>query len=231
MIEFDSYEVLTFDCYGTLIDWESGILAAIKQIIANHNISLDEEQILELFAEFESEQEKGEYTKYRDILRAVVRKFGERLSFEPDLFEQDSLPNSIRNWQPFPDTIEALKSLKKKFKLAIISNIDDDLFASTAQQLGIEFDQVITAEQAKSYKPSLNNFKLAIDKIGLPPKKILHAASSIYHDIVPASSLGLSSVWVNRRANKKGSGAALFASGRADLEVPDLQSLAALSSQ
>jgi len=231
MIDLDSYEVLTFDCYGTLIDWESGIIAALKQILANHNISLDEEQILELFAEFESEQEKGEYTKYRDILRAVVRKFGERLSFEPDLSEQDALPNSIRNWQPFPDTIEALKSLKKKFKLAIISNIDDDLFASTAQQLGIEFDQVITAEQAKSYKPSLNNFKLAIDKIGLPPKKILHAASSIYHDIVPASSLGLSSVWVNRRANKNGSGAALFASGQADLEVPDLQSLAALSSQ
>lgn len=231
MIDFNNYDIVTFDCYGTLIDWESGILTALKQLFVNHNISLDDEQILKLFAEFESEQEKGEYTKYRDILKTVVRKFGERLNFEPSLSEQDALPNSIRTWQPFPDTIEALKTLKKRLKLAIISNIDDDLFASTAQQLDIEFDQVITAEQAKSYKPSLNNFKLAINKIGLPSKKILHAASSIYHDIVPASSLGLSTVWVNRRSNKKGSGAALSASGQADLEVPDLQSLAALSSQ
>ena len=146
MIKFDEHKALTFDCYGTLIDWESGMLAALKPLLANHSINLDDEQILKLFAEFESEQEKGEYTKYWDILRAVVRRFGERFDFEPSLSEQDSFPDSIRYWQPFPDTVKALKSLKKRFKLAIISNIDDALFASTAQQLGIEFDQVITAE-------------------------------------------------------------------------------------
>ena len=227
-IEFDKYDVLTFDCYGTLIDWRSGILAVLKPLLANHNVSLDDNQILEIYAEFESEQEKGEYTKYRDVLKAVVRKFGERLSFKPSLSEQDSLPDSIKNWQPFPDTIEALQSLKKRFKLAIISNVDDDLFAFTAQRLGIEFDQVITAEQAKSYKPSPNNFKLAIERIGLPPEKVLHVAGSIYHDIVPASSLGLSTVWVNR-TNKEGRGAEPAASGKADLEVTDLQTLAALT--
>ncbi len=231
MIKFDEHKALTFDCYGTLIDWESGMLAALKPLLANHSINLDDEQILKLFAEFESEQEKGEYTKYWDILRAVVRRFGERFDFEPSLSEQDSLPDSIRYWQPFPDTVKALKSLKKRFKLAIISNIDDALFASTAQQLGIEFDQVITAEQVRSYKPSLNNFKLAIERLGLPPEEILHVAGSIYHDIVPAGSLGLTTIWVNRRADKQGSGAAPLASGQADLEVPDLQTLAALCSQ
>ena len=229
MIEFDKYDILTFDCYGTLIDWESGIIAALKPLLANHNVSLDDNQILKLYAEFESEQEKGEYTKYRDVLKAVVRNFGERLGFKPSLSEQDSLPDSIKNWQPFPDTVEALQSLKKRFKLAIISNIDDDIFAFTAQRLGIKFDQVITAEQAKSYKPSPNNFKLAIERIGLPPERVLHVACSVYHDIVPASSLGLSTVWVNRRADKEGRGAEPAASGKADLEVIDLQTLAALT--
>lgn len=231
MLEFNRYEVLTFDCYGTLIDWESGMLESLKPLLSNHGINLDNTQILELFAESESEQEKGDYTKYRDVLRAVVRKFGERLGFEPSQSEQDSLPDSIQNWQPFPDTVEALKSLKERFKLAIISNVDDDLFASTAQHLGIELDWVITAEQVKSYKPSLNNFQRAIERIGLPSEKILHVACSIYHDIVPATSLGLSTVWVNRRANQEGSGAAPLASGQANLEVPDLKTLADLSSR
>lgn len=229
MIDFNKLEVLTFDCYGTLIDWESGILELLKPLLSNNSINLNDKQILELYAEFESEEEQGEYTKYRDVLRAVVRKLGQRFSFEPSLAEQDSLPDSIKNWQPFPDTVEALKSLKKRFKLAIISNVDDDIFASTAQRLNVEFDWVITAEQVKSYKPSLNNFKRAIERMEMPPEKILHVAGSIYHDIVPASSLGIKTVWVNRRANQEGSGAALAASGKADLEVPDLKTLVARS--
>ena len=139
------------------------------------------------------------------------------------------MPDSIKNWQPFPDTVEALQLLKRRFKLAIISNIDDELFADTAHHLGVEFDYVITAEQVKSYKPSLKNFKLAIERVQHPPEQILHAAASVYHDIVPASSLGLATVWINRRANQEGSGAALPASAQADLEVPDLQTLATLS--
>lgn len=226
MTEFAKYEVLTFDCYGTLIDWESGMLAVIKTLLANHSINLDDEKVLELFAKFETEQEQGEYTKYKEILKGVVQKFGEQLGFEPSLKEQNSLFDSVNNWPLFPDTVEALKSLKKRFKLAILSNIDDDLFSSTAEQLEVEFDWVITAEQAKSYKPSLNNFQLAIERIGLPIEKILHVACSLYHDIVPASSLKLSTVWVNRRANKEGAGASLPASGEADLEVPDLKTLA-----
>lgn len=229
MIKLDKYEVLTFDCYGTLIDWESGMLAALRPVLLVHNAKLNDEQILELFAEIETEQEEGEYTKYREILRRVVQKFGERLGFETNPTELDFLANSIKNWQPFPDTVETLKNLKNKFKLAVISNIDDDLFAGSATNLDIDFDWIITAEQAKSYKPSLHNFELAIEKIGLPSEKILHIAQSIYHDIIPANSLGLSTVWVNRRGSKEGFGATPSADGQPDLEVPDLRTLVSMS--
>lgn len=230
MIKFEQYDVITFDCYGTLIDWETGMLKALRSLLINHNIQLDDEQILALFAEFEAEQEKGEYLTYRQILKNVVSQFGQRLGFEPSPAEQDALPDSIQHWQPFPDTIAALKSLKQRFKLAIISNIDDSLFVATAKHLEVDFDHVITAEQVRSYKPSLNNFRVAIDRIGVPAEKILHSACSVYHDILPASSLGLATVWVNRRTGKAGSGASLAATAQADLEVPDLQTLAALSS-
>ena len=229
MINFNQYKIITFDCYGTLIDWESGMLAALKPLLTNHDVDLEDEQILTKFAQFESEQEKGEYKKYREVLKAVVRQFGEQFRFKPSLDEQNSLPNSIKNWQPFPDTREALQLLKSRFKLAILSNIDDELFADTARHLGVEFDYVITAEQVKNYKPSLKNFKLAIERVQYPSEQILHAAASVYHDIVPASSLGLATVWVNRRANQAGSGAALPASAQAGLEVPNLQTLATLS--
>lgn len=230
MIEIDNYEVLTFDCYGTLIDWESGILAALRPMSV-HNVNLSNEQILEIFAELETEQEKGEYLKYKEVLRGVVQNLGEHLSFARDSIELDFLANSLKNWQPFPDTVEALKELKKKFKLAVISNIDDDLFAFSANKLDVKFDWVITAEQAKSYKPSLNNFNLAIERIAVPSEKILHVAQSIYHDIIPAKSLGLSTVWVNRRGSKEGFGATPSASAQPDLEVPDLKTLVSISNK
>ncbi|HEY9643190.1 MAG TPA: HAD-IA family hydrolase, partial [Coleofasciculaceae cyanobacterium] len=167
MLNFEQYQVLTFDCYGTLIDWESGMLSALKPILTHHKIELADEQILEQFAEFEAAEEQ-DYQSYREVLRGVVRRFGDRFHFQPSQPEQDALPDSIQHWQPFPDTVAALKQLKQRFKLVIISNVDDDLFAATAQHLQVELDQIITAQQVKSYKPSLNNFKFAFEKIGLP---------------------------------------------------------------
>ncbi len=229
MIEFDRYKIITFDCYGTLIDWESGMLGVLKPLLASHGVDLENEEILKKFAEFESAQEQEEYSKYYDVLKAVVRKFGEEFNFEPSLDEQNALPDSIKHWQPFPDTVKALELLKSRFKLGIISNVDDDLFADTAKLLGVEFDYIITAEQVKSYKPDLKNFQYAIEKIEFPAKQIIHAACSVYHDIVPASSLGLTTVWIDRRANQEGSGAALPATAQADLKIADLQTLANLS--
>ncbi|MEH1816705.1 MAG: haloacid dehalogenase type II [Nostoc sp.] len=230
MIKLNQYKALTFDCYGTLIDWENGILRVLKPLMLAHKTNLDDEQILNIFAEFEAELEIGEYIKYREVLQRVVQKFGGQFGFEPTADELNSLANSIQDWLPFPDTVEALRILKQKFKLVIISNVDDDLFAFSAKHLEVEFDEIITAEQAKSYKPSFNNFRLAIERIDLPLEQILHVAASVYHDIVTAKSLGLSTVWVNRRA-EQGVSASLPAVTQPDLEVCDLKTLAALSSQ
>ncbi|MEH1779788.1 haloacid dehalogenase type II [Nostoc sp.] len=230
MINFNHYKALTFDCYGTLIDWENGILGVLKPLLRVHNTNLDDEQILEIFAEFEAELEKGEYIKYREVLKRVVQKFGERFSFEPTADELNSLADSIQHWLPFPDTVEALRALKQKFKLVIISNVDDDLFAFSVKHLEVEFDRIITAEQVKSYKPSLNNFRFAIERINLPLEQILHVAASLYHDIVTAKTLGISTVWVNRRADQNRVSPTGSAVSQPDLEVPDLKTLAALVS-
>ena len=228
MIDFQQFEVLSFDCYGTLIDWESGILTPLKTILSNHNINIGDQQILELFAQRESLLEAGEYLKYRELLKKVVQDFGEKLSFEPSEEELNSLAESIQYWEFFPDTVRALKALQKRYKLTIISNIDNDLFAYTAKKLEVEFDWIITAEQVKSYKPSLRNFEFAIQKMGIAPNKLLHVAQSVYHDIVPAKTMGLTAVWVNRRQGKEGFGATAPATGNPDLEVPDLKTLVSL---
>lgn len=228
MLNFRDYKFITFDCYGTLIDWETGILKALKPLLIKHNVNLNEQEILENFANFESEIEQGEYIQYREVLGRVVQRFGEKFAFTPADTELYSLAESMQDWQPFSDTVTALKSLKEKFELVIISNVDDDLFASSAEKLEINFAQIITAQQLKSYKPSFNNFQKAIERIGLPKEQILHVAASIYHDIIPAKSLGLSTVWVNRRLGQPGAGATMPSISTPDLEVPDLQTLANL---
>ncbi len=224
-MDFEKFEILSFDCYGTLIDWESGIIPVLKNLVANHQLDITEPELLEMFAKFESEAEAGEYKKYREVLKQVIQKISQELNFQPTESELNSLSESIKNWLPFPDTLAALQSLKQKYQLAIISNIDDELFADSTKHLQVEFDFVITAAQVKSYKPSKNNFEVSIQKMAIAPEKILHIAQSIYHDIVPAKAIGLSTIWVNRRQGKEGFGATLPASGKPDLEVPDLKTL------
>ncbi len=227
-MNFKKCRVLSFDCYGTLIDWESGILAALRPVLSTHTIDLSNDQILELYAEMEAKAEGGEYVKYREILKQVMNQIGKTLGFMPTSSELDCLAKSLKSWKPFPDTVEALQALKQSFRLAVISNIDDDLFALSVKHLKVEFDRVITAEQAKAYKPSLHTFKLAVEKIGVAPETILHIAQSIYHDIRPAKTMGLFTVWVNRRTGKEGSGATPPASAYPDLEVPDLKTLVSI---
>ncbi len=226
MLNFNQFEVLTFDCYGTLIDWESGIWDALRPVLGAHGRSLGQEQALELYGRFESEVEGGEYPAYREVLGLALDKIGQQLGFTPAQAERAAFAASVQDWPAFPDSPRSLQALHARYKLAIISNIDDDLFAFSEHKLGVKFDWVITARQARSYKPSLNNFRLAFERIGRPPAKILHVAQSLYHDIVPAKSLGLANVWVNRRHGKAGSGATPPAQAQPDLEIPDLQSLA-----
>jgi 2-haloacid dehalogenase len=229
--DFSRFSTITFDCYGTLIDWESGILAAIRPILSAHNAHLSDVDILRMYGEIEADEESGEYQPYREILRAVVRGFGTRLGFVPPEKEQESLPNSLANWKPFPDTLAALRQLKQNFKLGILSNIDDDLFSATAPQLEVDFDHVVTAAQSRAYKPSLDIFRLAQKQIELPVTQWLHAGQSIYHDVIPAQSLGIATVWVNRPSPLPNSGAAKPAKAKPDLEVASLQELADLVSK
>jgi 2-haloacid dehalogenase len=229
MLEFERYRVLTFDCYGTLIDWENGILNALRPLFLAHDIQLSDNNILEQYAEIESALETGEYRPYRQILEAVVQQFGERFNFAPTPEEITALPDSVQNWLPFPDTVAALQRLHQKYKLVILSNIDDALFAGSAKHLQVPFDDVITAEQIGSYKPAITNFKTMMQRVGVPQDQILHVAQSIHHDIQPASSLGLSTVWVNRRHSQDGAGATPIAKAEADLTVPNLQTLAEMA--
>jgi 2-haloacid dehalogenase len=231
MLDFSRFEIITFDCYGTLINWEEGILRCMRSILVAHHNQIEDATILRFYGDFEAQSEQGEYCCYRDVLDSIVRKFGEELGFTPTEQEIHSLPESLAQWKPWPDTVKALAEFRNRFHLAIISNVDDDLFAATRPQLGVEFDQIITAQQARAYKPSLKIFELALSRIGLPAHRILHVGQSIYHDVVPAQSLGLATVWVNRPSIRSGVGAVKAAEGNPDLQVSSLDELAALSAR
>ncbi len=226
MLDFSRFQALTFDCYGTLINWEAGILGTLRPLLAAHGQQPGDDEILQLYSELEPEAQSGDYRRYREVLRDVVRGFGRRLGFTVSPAEADSLPDSLPSWKPFPDTVPALRRLQQRYRLAVISNIDDDLFALTAQHLHVKFDHVITAQHCRSYKPSLNNFRKALARLKLPPERVLHVAESLFHDVAPARRLGLASVWVNRRKARTGAAATRLADVRPDLEVPNLTTLA-----
>jgi 2-haloacid dehalogenase len=226
MVDPRQKDVLTFDCYGTLIDWETGILTALQPILRGHGVKLDDERMLETYAAFEAAAESGPYVTYRDVLAVCLRSFGERYGFTPSTTELARFSGSVGDWPAFPDSADALAALQRCFKLVIISNIDDDLFALSQQRLGVTFDAIITAQQARSYKPSLNNFHVALERIGLPRDRILHVAQSLFHDHVPAKQLGFDTVWVNRRHDRPGSGATPLATVQPDIEYPDMRSVA-----
>jgi 2-haloacid dehalogenase len=230
MLDFNRFEVLTFDCYGTLIDWEAGILSALRPILSAHEKKIDDATLLKLYGDFEQRSEQGKFHPYREVLESVVRQFGKELRFTPTVDETRSLPDSLATWQPWPDTIAALRRLKTRFRLAILSNVDDDLFALTRPKLEIDFDEVITAQQAQAYKPSLKLFELALSRIHAPAHRELHVGQSIYHDVIPAQALGLATVWVNRPSARSGVGAVKAAEATPDLTVTSLAELAELGS-
>jgi 2-haloacid dehalogenase len=223
-LDFDRFTALTFDCYGTLIDWETGLLGGLRPLLRSHGQDLADRQILDIYSELEPKAQNP-YRRYRQVLADVVRGYGERLGFSVSSGEAESLPESLKSWQPFPDTRAALEKLKTKYRLAIISNTDDDFFTASARHLQVEFDQIITAEQAKAYKPSLAPFNLALKRLGISAQRVLHVGQSIYHDVLPAKSLGMATALVHRR----GFGATRPTEGTPDLKVPDLQTLASLA--
>jgi len=226
MLDFTRYEILTFDCYGTLINWEAGLLSALHRVLSAHAKRVDDATLLKLYGDFELRAESGAFQPYRKVLGSVVRQLGEELGFTPSEEEVRSLADSLANWKPWPDTVAALQRLRGRFRLAILSNVDDDLFAPTRAQLGVAFDEVITAQQAQAYKPSLKLFELALSRIKAPAHRVLHVGQSIYHDVIPAQALGLATVWVNRPSARPGVGAVKSAEANPDLTVTSLGELA-----
>ncbi len=226
MLDFSRFEILTFDCYGTLINWEAGLLDALHHILAAHSKRLDDAALLELYGDFEYRFERPPFRPYREVLGSVVRQFGNELGFTPTAAEVASLADSLPTWKPWGDTVAALHQLKTRFRLAILSNVDDDLFEGTRPQLEVAFDEVITAQQAEAYKPSFKIFELALGRIKAPAHRVLHVGQSVYHDVVPAQALNLATVWVNRPSARPGVGAVKSAEAKPDLTVNSLGQLA-----
>lgn len=193
-IDVASYATVTFDCYGTLIDWESGILEYLQPLFKRYYVNAIDEFVLGLFAELETEAQ-AEGGTYREVLARVMDRIATRMAITPNDEMRDGLATSIADWRPFDDAVPALKSLQERCKLGIVSNVDDDLFDASQKKLGVAFDYVITAERVGAYKPDLKVFEQALATVKSP---VLHVAQSRFHDIAPAARLGLDTVLIDR---------------------------------
>jgi 2-haloacid dehalogenase len=212
-MKLTDFNTLTFDCYGTLIDWESGIFAGLKTLIERVQPALTRDQVLEAHARHESSQQK--YTpakRYQDLLPIVYKRLAEEWGVPFTHEECVAYGQSVRDWPAFPDTVEALQYLKKHYKLVILSNIDNESFTYSNARLKVEFDAIFTAEDVGSYKPSPRNFDYMLEKLserGISKDKILHTAESLFHDHKPANEFGLASCWIYRRHAQEGFGATM----------------------
>jgi 2-haloacid dehalogenase len=227
-MDFSSFRLITFDCYGTLIDWETGILKGLRPLFARNGQPVPDAELLKNYGEIEAELEGGPYLRYRDVLARTAEQMGQRLGVKVSSQNAKGFAESLTQWEPFPDTVAALQKLAQNFQLGIISNIDDDLFAQTQKKLPVKFEVIITAQQVQSYKPSLRNFEEALQRSGRSKDQILHVGQSLYHDVASANSLGIKNVWVNRPSVVPNSGAAKPGVAQPSLEVHSLAELAAL---
>jgi len=229
MTGVNEFSTLTFDCYGTLIDWERGILAELRPWVARHGREdLDDNVLLETFGSTEAACEaETPGTLYPQILEEVLRRLGRIWDIRSTADEVASFGQSVGRWPAFADSATALQYLKRYYKLVIISNVDRATFALSNQKLGVEFDRIITAEDVGSYKPNLQNFHYALadldHSLGVKKNQILHTAQSIFHDVVPAKSVGLTTLWINRRKEIGGWGATPVPPVAGAAATPDFQ--------
>ena len=206
------FRVLTFDCYGTLIDWETGIWDALQPVIAaNHRSDITRQPALRAFARHESRQEaETPHEVYPEILRRVHRSLAAELNLDTDDHLDTAFGASVPMWPAFPDSADALRSLAERFRLVILSNVDREGFAASNRRLGVDFDAVYTAEEIGSYKPNPANFAYMLSRLetdlSLRDSDVLHTAQSLFHDHVPASRLGLGTAWIDRQRLSQGGG-------------------------
>ena len=205
------FKVLTFDCYGTLIDWESGIADAYRGLVARCGKSLTRDQILETHARYEADQEaKTPTMPYSELLGVVYSMVGRTWGLETTTDEEIKFGSSVPEWPAFADSAEALQYLKAYYKLVILSNVDGISFKGSSTRLQVEFDHIFTAQDIGSYKPNQRNFDYMIAKLageGIRKQDILHTAESLFHDHLPANKAGLASAWIYRRHGQQGFGA------------------------
>jgi 2-haloalkanoic acid dehalogenase type II len=196
-----AYDVITFDCYGTLIDWERGIAGALLAAARDAEIEVEPERALGIFHEVEPMVQGAAFAPYRDVLAATARQVAEFLGWELDDTAAARFAASVPDWPPFADTAAALRRLAAAgYTLGILSNVDDDLLAGTLRHFDTPFDLIVTAQQVRSYKPAHGHFLAARDQIG--GRRWLHAAQSLFHDVRPCNELGIPVVWVNRQAEQ-----------------------------
>ncbi len=210
-MNISDYTTLTFDCYGTLIDWETGIHQALVPWLERNGANLTRDEALELFGREEAAQERETPDMiYSQLLALVIRRMGSELELPVSDAEADLFGASVEHWPAFPDSADALAYLKQHYKLVVLSNVDRASFAHSNARLGVEFDAVYTAEDVGSYKPDPRNFTYLLEhlgKLGVAKDQILHTAQSLTHDHVPAEDAGLATCWIDRRHDKPGFGA------------------------
>ncbi len=225
-LDYGAFDALTFDCYGTLIDWEAGILTGLRAVLGPHGARPPDQELLERYATAEAALEAGPYRLYRDVLGLGLASVGAEYGVRPTPAEVEAFGGSAGDWPAFPDSAAALGRLKARFRLGVLTNCDDDLFAASNRRLGVEFDWIVTAEQARGYKPRLANFDLLFERLALPRERMLHVAQSLFHDHVPAKALGLTTVWIDRRHDRAGFGATPPAEAIPDARFADMASFA-----
>jgi 2-haloalkanoic acid dehalogenase type II len=208
-MKLSDFTTLSFDCYGTLIDWESGLAAALNPLAERSGRSPSE--LLEAYGPIEHAlEEEHPGLRYSDLLEKVHSRLCERLGVATDAAEARAFGQSVADWPAFADSPQALRYLKQHFRLIILSNVDRASFARSNARLGVEFDQVLTAEEIGSYKPALRNFEYLLERLagdGTGKSDLLHVAQSLFHDHAPANRLGIASAWIDRRAGQEGAGA------------------------
>lgn len=232
MLHVSQFRARSFDCYGTLVDWETGIWGALAPLRQRCSEPVDRAAALAAFARHESAFQAAAPTAgYPDALAAVHCKIAEdwRLPVDPAL--DAVFGQSLRNWPPFPDSEEALRCLRQHFRLIILSNVDRAGFTTSARQLGIEFDAIYTAEDIKSYKPDPRNFRYLKEHcgqdFGIAAEEILHVAQSLFHDHVPARQEGLATAWIDRQQGQPGATQPVTTRPDVTFMFPDLAALAA----
>jgi 2-haloacid dehalogenase len=227
-LDYDSFDVLTFDCYGTLIDWESGLLAALRDALGTAAGELDDDELLGRFAALEHGAQ-ADGALYRDVLVRCLRTLAEEVGATVDDATAEAFGGSVVDWPAFADSSDALRRLHTRFALVVITNCDDDLFAASEARLGVSFDLVVTAQQVGRYKPDPKGFHVAHERIehdlAVPSARVLHVAQSLFHDHVPAKALGMTSVWIDRRDGRAG-GATPAAAATPDARFTSMRAFA-----